>query len=68
MADNDSSPGGLTPSGGAGSATARGALDQTIKPFPSPDTGDQDVRDLPSNGAIPDVAKALIPDPGYHVP
>jgi hypothetical protein len=68
LAQNDSGSGGLRPSGRAGSATSRGALDQTLKPFPSPDTGDQDVRNLPSNGAIPDAAKALIADPDYHVP
>ncbi len=68
MADNDSSPRGLTPSGGGNSTTNRGPLDKTIRSVPTPDTGDQDVRNLPSNGAIPDEVRSLIVDPGYHVP
>lgn len=58
----------LTPTQEAGQATNRGPLAQTIKPMADPATGDQDVRDMPSNGAIPDEAKNLIPGAGYHVP
>lgn len=49
-------------------ATNRGAPAQTIQPLPDPSMGDQDVRNFPSNGAIPDVVRALVPPAGYHVP
>jgi hypothetical protein len=50
------------------SATNRGAQSQTIQPLPDPMAGDQDVRDFPSNGAIPDQVRGIIPPSGYHVP
>ena len=56
------------PGGSPDSATNSGPLAQTIKPVAAPDTGDQDARDLPSNGAIPDEVKGLIADRNYHVP
>jgi hypothetical protein len=58
----------LMPSSGGNSATNDGAPEQTITPIPAPDEGDQDVRNMPSNGAIPDQVRTLIPGPEYHVP
>lgn len=56
-------------------ATNRGSLAQTVEPLGSDpnagseaNRGDSDVRSFPSNGAIPDQVRSLVPSPGYHVP
>lgn len=50
------------------SATNSGAPAQTIQPLADPAEGDQDIRTFPSNGAIPDEVRNLIPGPTFHVP
>lgn len=59
---------GLTPEQTAGRATNRGTDGSTIQPLPEPEMGDQDVRNFPSNGAIPDEVRGIVAPQGYHVP
>lgn len=59
---------GLTPTQSDMSATNSGAPSQTVQPLPDPAEGDQDIRNFPSNGAIPDEIRGIIAPTGYHVP